>query len=73
MAAELMIGRMETLIADHLSAALTATAGRAPGMPVPSIVPQRRDGNLAMLAPSPRTRRWPSSRWKSMTAARCPG
>ncbi|WP_343613398.1 FliM/FliN family flagellar motor switch protein [Novosphingobium sp.] len=53
MAAELMIGRMETLIADHLSAALTATAGRAPGMPVPSIVPQRRDGNLAMLAPFP--------------------
>jgi flagellar motor switch protein FliM len=60
-------------MADHLSAALAATAGRAPGMPVPSIAPLRRDGNLAMLAPFPEEQALAMSRWKSMTAARCPG
>jgi flagellar motor switch protein FliM len=53
MAAELMVGRMEALIADHLGAALAVTAGRALGASIPAITPQRRDSNLAMLAPFP--------------------
>lgn len=53
MAAELMVGRLETLIADHLCAALAMTAGRAPGAALPVITPLRRDSNLAMLAPFP--------------------
>jgi len=55
MAAELMVGRLELLIADHLGAALAVTAGRAPGAPIPPITPLRRDSNLAMLAPFPET------------------
>lgn len=53
MAAELMVGRLEILIADHLSAALAVTSGRALGASVPAITPLRRDSNLAMLAPFP--------------------
>jgi flagellar motor switch protein FliM len=53
MAAELMVGRLELLVADHLGAALAVTAGRAPGAPLPAITPLRRDSNLAMLAPFP--------------------
>lgn len=52
-AAELMIGRLEVLMADHLTAALAVTTGRAPGVPVPRIAPLRRDANLAMLSPFP--------------------
>lgn len=48
MAAELMIARLETLLGDHLCAAVAATLGE----PVaPAISALRRDGNLAMLSP----------------------
>jgi flagellar motor switch protein FliM len=50
MAAELMIGRLEVLMADHLGAALAVTTGRAPGVPVP---PSRR------CAARPIWRFWP--------------
>ena len=53
MAAELMIGRIETLLADHLSAAVTVTAGGARGAITPPITGLRRDGNLTVLAPFP--------------------
>jgi flagellar motor switch protein FliM len=53
MAAELMVGRLEVLIADHLGAALAMTAGRAQGASIPAITPLRRDSNLALLAPFP--------------------
>ena len=59
MAAEMMIARLETLIAGHLAAAAAAVAAM-PGLPVgarndaaPPITPARRDGSLAMLAPFP--------------------
>jgi flagellar motor switch protein FliM len=51
MAAELMLSRMETMLADNLSAAVTATAGGARGGQTPELSAIRRDGNLAMLAP----------------------
>jgi|GEM_PF-348835 len=51
MAAELMLTRMETMLADNLSAAVTATAGGARGGQTPELAAIRRDGNLAMLAP----------------------
>ena len=51
MAADLMIGRIEGLLSAHITAAIAATAGAAPGAPAPSLTPLRRDGSLAMLAP----------------------
>jgi len=53
MAAEMMMTRIEVMLADHLSAAITATAGGARGGQTPSITPLRRDGSLTMLAPFP--------------------
>jgi flagellar motor switch protein FliM len=62
MAAELMIGRIEGLLASHISAAvaaITATIttspatfpGRALAAEPPAIAPLRRDGSLALLSP----------------------
>lgn len=51
MAAELMIGRIEALIAPHMAAAIAAVGGGPKGAVVPDITPLRRDGSLAMLAP----------------------
>jgi len=53
MAAEMMIGRIEIMLADHLCAAIAATAGGARGGETPDIKPLRREGSLAMLAPFP--------------------
>ncbi len=53
MAAELMIGRLETLIGPHLAAAVAVTDGGAKGAVLPTITPLRRDGSLAQLAPFP--------------------
>jgi flagellar motor switch protein FliM len=51
MAAELMIARIETMLAEHMTAAVLASTGGA--APVPTITSLRRDGSLAMLAPFP--------------------
>ncbi len=51
MAADLMIGRIEGLLATHLTAAIAATSGAAPGALPVTLTPLRRDGSLAMLAP----------------------
>ena len=57
MAADLMIGRLETLFAQHLSAAISAIASdtghgaSARPTATPVITPVKRDGSLAMLAP----------------------
>lgn len=53
MAAEMMIARIETVLADHLCAAVAATARGARAGAAPDIRPMRRDGSLAMLAPFP--------------------
>ncbi len=51
MAADLMIARIEGLLSSHITAAVAATAGAAPGAQAPTLTPLRRDGSLAMLAP----------------------
>ena len=55
MAAELMIARIETLFASHLSAAISAIAGDTQNdsrvSAAPAITVARRDGSLAMLEP----------------------
>lgn len=52
MAAEMMIARLETMLAEHLSAAVTAvSSGSATRTATPEITALRRDGSLAMLAP----------------------
>ena len=51
MAADLMIGRLETVIAEHMGAAIAATQMSGRGNGVPTITPMGRDGSLAMLAP----------------------
>ncbi|MBB3956553.1 FliM/FliN family flagellar motor switch protein [Novosphingobium sediminicola] len=50
-AAELMIARLEVLLAEHLAAAVTATAGRASDGDMPDITAIRRDGSLTALSP----------------------
>lgn len=50
-AAELMIGRLETLLGDHLVAAVASTSGVAPDAQLPEISSLRRDGSLAALSP----------------------
>lgn len=56
MAADLMIGRIEALLASHITAATAAIAGGlggggGPGAEPASIAPLRHDGSLAMLSP----------------------
>jgi flagellar motor switch protein FliM len=58
MAAELMIGRMEALLASHITAAVAAITATIPSSPAralaaepPAITPLRRDGSLALLSP----------------------
>ncbi len=52
MAAEMMIARIETMLAEHLSAAVTAvTSNTTARTATPEITALRRDGSLAMLAP----------------------
>ena len=56
MAADLMIGRIETLLASHIAAATAAIAsglggGGGPGAEPATITPLRRDGSLAQLGP----------------------
>ncbi len=54
MAAELMIARLETMVAAQITGALDAvTDGIAAMAGVRAIVPLRRDGSLAQLAPFP--------------------
>jgi len=50
-AAELMIARIEVLLAEHLAAAVAVTAGRSPHAETPDITALRRDGSLQGLAP----------------------
>ena len=51
MAADLMIGRIEALLASHITAATAAIAGAVPGAEPASITPLRHDGSLALLSP----------------------
>ncbi len=54
MAAELMIGRLETMVAVQITGALDAVTDGMAAMSGPRIItPQRRDGSLAQLAPFP--------------------
>ena len=53
MAAEMMMSRIEVTLANHMSAAITATAGGARGGETPEIKGIRRDGSLTNLAPFP--------------------
>lgn len=50
-AAELMIARLETLLGEHLAAAIGVTAGRSPHAETPEITSIRRDGSLSALTP----------------------
>ena len=52
MAAELMIARLETMVAAQITGALDAVTNGDPAMAGPrAITPQRRDGSLTQLAP----------------------
>ena len=51
MAADLMIGRIEALLASHITAATAAIAATVPGAEPATIIPLRHDGSLAMLSP----------------------
>jgi flagellar motor switch protein FliM len=72
-AAELMIARLELMLAEHLVAAVGSTSGRAPDAEMPEITAMRRDGSLISLSPLMRTCRWPCSIWRWTMAAFCPG
>lgn len=50
-AAELMIARLELMLAEHLVAAVGSTSGRAPDAEMPDITAMRRDGSLISLSP----------------------
>jgi hypothetical protein len=54
-AAELMIARLELMLAEHLVAAVGSTSGRAPDAEMPEITAMRRDGSLISLSPLMRT------------------